>query len=82
MLQVSPRNSVASIIGLQEVVHKQLLDVEKLLPDYAFLGVGRDDGKTRGEHSPLYSLTPFTHPTDLYCPDSDDSFNRCMALVS
>ncbi|MCP5537640.1 MAG: endonuclease/exonuclease/phosphatase family protein [Akkermansiaceae bacterium] len=47
-------NSKASIIGLQEVVHNQLLDVDKALPGHAYVGVGRDDGKTRGEYSPIF----------------------------
>ena len=48
-----------SIIGLQEVRHNQLLDVNKALPRHEFTGVGRDDGKTRGEYSPIYFHTGF-----------------------
>jgi endonuclease/exonuclease/phosphatase family metal-dependent hydrolase len=44
----------ASVIGLQEVRHKQLLDLNKALPSHAFLGVGREDGKTLGEYSPIF----------------------------
>ena len=44
----------ASIIGLQEVRHNQLLDLKKALPDYSVIGVGREDGKTRGEYSPIF----------------------------
>lgn len=43
----------ASIIGLQEVLHRQLLDVKKALPQYRVIGVGREDGKTAGEYSPI-----------------------------
>lgn len=42
------------IIGLQEVKHNQLLDMVKALPDYSHVGVGRDDGKTAGEYSPIF----------------------------
>ncbi|KAJ4322823.1 hypothetical protein N0V94_002204 [Neodidymelliopsis sp. IMI 364377] len=48
--------SVGSIpvIGLQEVLHQQLLDIKKGLgPDFAHLGTGRDDGKQAGEYVPL-----------------------------
>lgn len=45
--------SDATVIGLQEVLHKQLLDVRKALPSYSFIGVGRDDAKQRGEYSPI-----------------------------
>ena len=42
------------IWGGQEVVHNQLNDLLKALPEYAYTGVGRDDGKTRGEYSPIF----------------------------
>lgn len=43
-----------SIIGLQEVKHNQLEDVQKGLPSFKRIGVGRDDGKKSGEYSPLF----------------------------
>ena len=39
------------LIGLQEVLHHQLTDLLQNLPAYSYLGVGRDDGKTKGEYS-------------------------------
>jgi endonuclease/exonuclease/phosphatase family metal-dependent hydrolase len=44
------------IAGLQEVLDGQLRDMEGLLPDYAWLGVGRDDGKEGGEYNPIFYL--------------------------
>jgi endonuclease/exonuclease/phosphatase family metal-dependent hydrolase len=41
------------VIGLQEVLHHQLMHLVDQNPDYAFVGVGRDDGKTQGEYSPI-----------------------------
>lgn len=41
------------IIGLQEVLHHQLMDLLKNLPTYDYIGVGRDDGKTKGEYSAI-----------------------------
>jgi endonuclease/exonuclease/phosphatase family metal-dependent hydrolase len=41
------------VAGLQEVVANQLDDLRERLPDYEFLGVGREDGKRKGEFSPL-----------------------------
>ena len=35
------------IFGAQEVLHDQLRDMLKLLPEYNYVGVGRDDGKKR-----------------------------------
>jgi endonuclease/exonuclease/phosphatase family metal-dependent hydrolase len=41
------------IVGLQEVLSSQLADLKKAMPDYTFIGVGRDDGKEGGEFSPI-----------------------------
>lgn len=41
------------VAGLQEVVANQLDDLHERLPDYEFLGVGREDGKRKGEFSPM-----------------------------
>ena len=42
-----------AILGLQEVVPGQKADLEKALPGYDFLGVARDDGRSKGEFSNL-----------------------------
>lgn len=48
------------LIGLQEVLHHQLTDLLKNLPEYVHIGVGRDDGKTKGEYSAiLYKKSRF-----------------------
>lgn len=41
------------IIGMQEVLHNQLTFLTKNLKNYSAIGVGRDDGKTKGEYAPL-----------------------------
>jgi endonuclease/exonuclease/phosphatase family metal-dependent hydrolase len=41
------------IVGLQEVIHHQLDDLKHSLPQYEALGVGRYDGKTKGEYSAI-----------------------------
>lgn len=41
------------LIGLQEVVHDQLVYVRESLPEYEWYGAGRDDGKQAGEYAPL-----------------------------
>lgn len=41
------------IIGVQEALHHQLQDLIKMLPDYSYCGVGRDDGKEKGEYSAI-----------------------------
>lgn len=42
------------ILGTQEVLHSQLLDMKKRLPEYGVIGVGREDGKEKGEYSALW----------------------------
>lgn len=42
------------IFGAQEVLHNQLTDMLDALPDYNYIGVGRDDGKEKGEYSPIF----------------------------
>jgi len=43
----------ADIIGLQEALLLQIKDLIKLLPEYNWSGVGRDDGKEKGEFSAI-----------------------------
>lgn len=42
------------ILGMQEVLHNQFLDLRNGLPEYDGIGVGRDDGKKAGEYAPLF----------------------------
>lgn len=42
------------VFGAQEVLHNQLLDLLAGLPAYDYVGVGRDDGKTKGEYAPIF----------------------------
>ena len=44
------------IIGMQEVLHVQLEDLLARLPEYDYVGVGRTDGATKGEYSPVFFL--------------------------
>lgn len=44
----------ADIFGLQEALHGQIMDVQKELPEYAWFGVGREDGEKGGEFSPIF----------------------------
>ena len=44
------------IMGMQEVVHSQLITLSEALKDYDYIGVGREDGKTKGEYSPIFYL--------------------------
>lgn len=45
------------IFGAQEVKRNQIDDMLRELEGYAFVGVGRDDGKDKGEFSPVFYKT-------------------------
>ena len=48
----------AHTVGLQEALYGQITDLLERLPKYKFVGVGRDDGKQKGEFSAiLYDTT-------------------------
>ena len=42
------------VFGAQEVKKPQLDDMLAALPEYRYVGVGRDDGKEKGEYSPVF----------------------------
>lgn len=42
------------VLGTQEVLNNQLTDLLTALPQYAYAGVGRLDGKTAGEYSAIF----------------------------
>src|SRR6478736_2315125 len=47
-------NVTPDVIGTQEGLHAQLQDLASDLPDYNWVGVGRDDGKTKGEFMAVF----------------------------
>ncbi|TWF44182.1 endonuclease/exonuclease/phosphatase family metal-dependent hydrolase [Chitinophaga polysaccharea] len=44
----------AHTLGVQETLNDQMQDLQQQLPQYKSIGVGRDDGKTRGEYSAIF----------------------------
>lgn len=42
------------VLGIQEGLHHQVTYLEDHLPNYSRIGVGRDDGKTKGEYTAIY----------------------------
>ncbi len=44
------------LLGLQEALQIQIDEFLKRMPAYSCLGVGRDDGKSAGEHSSIFYL--------------------------
>ena len=45
------------IFGIQEGLHEQVTYLDKTLNSYSFVGVGRDDGQTKGEYSAIFYNT-------------------------
>lgn len=44
----------ASIVGVQEALHHQVMDLEGRLEGYGWIGVGRNDGIDQGEYAPIF----------------------------
>jgi endonuclease/exonuclease/phosphatase family metal-dependent hydrolase len=50
-----------AILGIQEGLHHQVLYLDSCLVNYSYVGVGRDDGKTKGEYCAIfYDTTLFS----------------------
>jgi len=47
------RTENADVIGVQEALHDQIVEITAALSAYAVIGVGRDDGLTRGEYAAI-----------------------------
>jgi endonuclease/exonuclease/phosphatase family metal-dependent hydrolase len=47
------RRERPDVIGLQEALRFQIDELLKALPEYESFGVGRDDGKSKGEHAAI-----------------------------
>jgi endonuclease/exonuclease/phosphatase family metal-dependent hydrolase len=52
-IRVIQENS-PDLVGVQEARESQVEDLKKALPEYAFYGIGRDDGETGGEFTGIY----------------------------
>ena len=44
----------AHIVGVQEALHSQMMDLQQQLIKYKYVGVGRDDGAQKGEYSAIF----------------------------
>ncbi len=42
------------LLGVQEALHDQMIDLQQRLPQFKYVGGGRDDGKTKGEYSAIF----------------------------
>jgi len=51
------RQYECDVVGLQEALRFQIDAIRQAIPQYAEIGVGRDDGKTKGEYSAILYRT-------------------------
>jgi endonuclease/exonuclease/phosphatase family metal-dependent hydrolase len=55
------------LLGVQEALHDQMIDLQQSLPAYKYVGGARDDGKEKGEYSAIFydttRLQMLTHQT-------------------
>lgn len=62
------KNFKPDLLGLQEALQLQIDECLKQMPSYSYVGVGRDDGKSAGEHSCIFYLK------DRFSVDSSGTF--------
>jgi endonuclease/exonuclease/phosphatase family metal-dependent hydrolase len=48
------RRENPDVVGIQEALHGQAADLWASLPDFEFVGIGRDDGRREGEYSGIF----------------------------
>jgi endonuclease/exonuclease/phosphatase family metal-dependent hydrolase len=58
------RQGDADLIGVQEALDAQLREILAAVPGYGVVGVGRDDGQTRGEYAAILFRTSRLHVSD------------------
>ena len=51
------REQQADVVGLQEALHGQLEEIVRAVPGYAWVGVGRSDGRQAGEYAAVLYRT-------------------------
>jgi endonuclease/exonuclease/phosphatase family metal-dependent hydrolase len=58
------RDEGADVVGMQEALREQITQIVDAVPAYAFVGVGRDDGREAGEYSAILYRTARLTPLD------------------
>ena len=48
------RFHAVDLLGVQEALRGQIEDLQQSLPEFSWIGVGRDDGKDAGEFAPIF----------------------------
>ncbi len=67
------------IFGAQEVLHHMLNDMLDHLPGYSYIGVGRDDGISKGEYAPIFyknDRLELLHSGNFWLSENSDYPNK------
>ena len=67
------------IFGAQEVLHHMLHDMLDHLPGYSYIGVGRDDGISKGEYAPIFyknDRLELLHSGNFWLSENSDYPNK------
>jgi endonuclease/exonuclease/phosphatase family metal-dependent hydrolase len=56
------RERAPDVIGVQEALHAQIVEIIAAVPGYAYVGVGRNDGRQGGEYTAILYRTARLHP--------------------
>ncbi|MFW5707353.1 MAG: endonuclease/exonuclease/phosphatase family protein [Bacteroidota bacterium] len=54
LVELYMKETMPDIVGVQESLHEQNTDLLRIMPGYAYVGAGRDDGAESGEFSPVF----------------------------
>lgn len=57
LVEAYMKEQMPDIVGMQENLHHQNIDLLDIMPGYAYVGTGRDDGLEGGEFSPIFFRT-------------------------
>ncbi len=57
LVETYMKNEMPDVMGVQEALYHQNEDMLKMMPGYAYIGSGRDDGKQSGEFSSVFYNT-------------------------
>ncbi len=68
VVQAYMEQELPDIVGMQENLHHQNKDLLDMMPGYAYVGTGRDDGKKGGEFCPIF------YRKDVFEPVEDGQF--------
>lgn len=55
------REQQPDVVGLQEALHRQIEEILQAVPGYAYVGVGRADGRQAGEYAAILYRTARLH---------------------